>query len=815
LNVVRNINQPKCEYLFILSREIPFPKYHEKSLAIPILTDYNKTEIQLCFKSKMSQTIRDSTSALSSERSKRELLDGFFNKYLRVAQNKGGFMRGKCYWSVALLLFLCLAAVQVVAQESQNVSCINRLYHSWGDGVYDLAFRGYYGYLACGSDGLRIVGNPYRLDPGLSDFGQYQTTFANAIAISGNYAYLGDSHDGLYIIDFSNPLTPQLLLQIPFSSVYFNAIRIEGNYAFLCTYPNGLMIYDISDSASAHFVWSSVNATDVRDVDVQGNMAYLACAYNDFQVYDISDINSPQFINSYSCQDGEWVIGAAVSGGYAFLACGGDGFRVIDLANMQMVASIDSLHYGFRVKVVGNYAYTTYGDPECPLAIIDITNPLVPQTLGIYYPPEDLINFQVIDSQIFAADFHHGIRQIEIGDPTRPFESARYNRFGHDLDVVISGECAYIKSEYGLTPIDIADPRNPTESNSYETAWEYNDLKIIGNLAYIAQDYDTAFRVIGLSRPPQLLGSFLDQNSGGHERVAIYGNYAYLLEPGGLRIIDVTNPQNLQQVAYYTHDFFNAEMAVFDNYLILQDRDLNLLIFDVSTPTYPVLAGAWPLNDNCRDMKAADGWLYLLTDHKFWIFNLASFDPWTPSTEMTLIANPNSSLYSIDVSDNFAFITGDSIGLCVYDISQRTAPLLTGYSRLPVNPRGVAVIGHTAIVADYSNLGFYDCSAATGIKQYESPTPGSFALLPNYPNPFNSSTQIRFELPKQDHVTLTIYDILGRNVATLAAGEFNAGQHIVLWNGTDANGDGVASGRYYIKAKAGDAVQRLPVMLLK
>ncbi|MBM4169530.1 MAG: hypothetical protein FJ215_10320 [Ignavibacteria bacterium] len=65
--------------------------------------------------------------------------------------------------------------------------------------------------------------------------------------------------------------------------------------------------------------------------------------------------------------------------------------------------------------------------------------------------------------------------------------------------------------------------------------------------------------------------------------------------------------------------------------------------------------------------------------------------------------------------------------------------------------------------------------------------PTSFALNQNYPNPFNSSTVIRFELPVSSRVSLNVFDVLGRKVASLVQGEIPAGYHEVRWNAEDAS----------------------------
>jgi hypothetical protein len=74
--------------------------------------------------------------------------------------------------------------------------------------------------------------------------------------------------------------------------------------------------------------------------------------------------------------------------------------------------------------------------------------------------------------------------------------------------------------------------------------------------------------------------------------------------------------------------------------------------------------------------------------------------------------------------------------------------------------------------------------------------PTDIVLAQNYPNPFNPSTQIHFGLPEQAHVSLGIYDILGRKVAELVDGPCQAGFHSVTWDGKNQIGTPVASGVY-------------------
>ena len=96
-----------------------------------------------------------------------------------------------------------------------------------------------------------------------------------------------------------------------------------------------------------------------------------------------------------------------------------------------------------------------------------------------------------------------------------------------------------------------------------------------------------------------------------------------------------------------------------------------------------------------------------------------------------------------------------------------------------------------------------------------SSIPKAFGLSQNYPNPFNPSTAINFALPQTSNVRLDIFNILGQHVITLADGEYAAGTHEVIWNGTNSNGGSVSSGIYLYRVKAGDNVHTKKMMLTK
>ncbi|MDZ7797088.1 MAG: FlgD immunoglobulin-like domain containing protein [Candidatus Marinimicrobia bacterium] len=88
-----------------------------------------------------------------------------------------------------------------------------------------------------------------------------------------------------------------------------------------------------------------------------------------------------------------------------------------------------------------------------------------------------------------------------------------------------------------------------------------------------------------------------------------------------------------------------------------------------------------------------------------------------------------------------------------------------------------------------------------------SSLPEDFRLYQNYPNPFNPATTIRFDLPEDAMVNLSVYDITGRKVRTLVNGHLRAGYNRVVWNGSDSRGNILATGLYIYKLQAGEYVE--------
>ena len=93
--------------------------------------------------------------------------------------------------------------------------------------------------------------------------------------------------------------------------------------------------------------------------------------------------------------------------------------------------------------------------------------------------------------------------------------------------------------------------------------------------------------------------------------------------------------------------------------------------------------------------------------------------------------------------------------------------------------------------------------------------PKAVALGQNQPNPFSSATAFSFALPSESHVELSVYNIAGQKVRTIASATYGSGEHFVSWDGMDATGNQASSGIYFYKLNTGKTTQIKKMVLLR
>lgn len=106
--------------------------------------------------------------------------------------------------------------------------------------------------------------------------------------------------------------------------------------------------------------------------------------------------------------------------------------------------------------------------------------------------------------------------------------------------------------------------------------------------------------------------------------------------------------------------------------------------------------------------------------------------------------------------------------------------------------------------------GVWETSIVVSIVNYSNEVPAQFELGQNYPNPFNPSTLIKFSIPKDQHISLKVYDILGKETAKLIEQTLKAGTYEVKFTG-----ERLSSGMYFYTLKTDDFVQTKKMIMIK
>jgi len=114
----------------------------------------------------------------------------------------------------------------------------------------------------------------------------------------------------------------------------------------------------------------------------------------------------------------------------------------------------------------------------------------------------------------------------------------------------------------------------------------------------------------------------------------------------------------------------------------------------------------------------------------------------------------------------------------------------------------------------YGRFMMFTTLESTGIAP-TLPVPQDYALLQNFPNPFNPVTSITFELPTSSYVKITIFNLQGELVRTLFTGAQGPGRYPLLWDGADETGAKVASGLYFLRMDADGFTDMKKIMLIK
>jgi len=395
--------------------------------------------------------------------------------------------------------------------------------------------------------------------------------------------------------------------------------------------------------------------------------------------------------------------------------------------------------------------------------------------------------------------------------------------YGSCLAVAVTDTLAYVVAESdGMHIIDISNQAKPKEIGIFKTIERTTCVAASGSYAYIDEyinPTNSYLRIIDITNPiePVELGSLI-LNSVIRE-IVVRGSYAYIAaDRTGLHIIDITNPSLPKEVGFFDLEGTNGALvngvAVSDSYAYVTDEKTGLHIVDITNPTQPIEVGFFnmELKGSALKVTVKDSNAYLtnggfdLGGNGLHIIDIS--DPTNPSE----ISFFNEWIpFDVAVIGSYVYLTCFIEGLRLLDITNSSTPVTVGFFKSEGRIRDVVVNSSYVYVTDERNgLYILQNDLLVGVKENLNSILQKFNLEQNYPNPFNPTTTINYSVRESGFVQLKVYDVLGKEIATLVKGEKSAGNYSVKFNGNN-----LPSGVYFYTLRINNFVQGRKMILLR
>ena len=126
----------------------------------------------------------------------------------------------------------------------------------------------------------------------------------------------------------------------------------------------------------------------------------------------------------------------------------------------------------------------------------------------------------------------------------------------------------------------------------------------------------------------------------------------------------------------------------------------------------------------------------------------------------------------------------------------------------------IGLVRRDYIFFGYSSISLFSFDIVLTVPNQKN-SPLTFELYHNFPNPFNPTTTIKYDLPKTGNVILKIYNVIGQEIVKLVNETQTAGKKSIVWNGRDKFGKQLSSGVYIYRLEAGDYIKSRKMVLLK
>jgi hypothetical protein len=365
------------------------------------------------------------------------------------------------------------------------------------------------------------------------------------------------------------------------------------------------------------------------------------------------------------------------------------------------------------------------------------------------------------------------------------------------------------KATMGIEAIDISDPMLPKDCGGLILPGYTQNLVIKPPYLYAACQ-SGGLRIVDIHDIKKLseIGNFSNQDR--IDAVSVQDSLALLAgEQTGLTILDIRDPKNPKAIGFASTTPAYDVATDGNRTCYIAGPNNGVAVVNVTDPFHPVVAGQLKTDGLPTAIALLNGYLYAAMG--------------TVGVEIIELTNPAHKTVlktkgiagDIALADHFLYVVNGVGGTQVFDISDPMAPKEAGSVKSLSNSSGISACDQYFYIAD-GNAGVYILkNLGAAVAEGKKPIHESLLLSAPTPNPFNHKTVLKFYLPRNCPVALSIYNPLGRLVATVVSATMAAGIHTVVWDGREADGRTVAPGVYFYRFRTDNFTSTGKIILVR
>lgn len=387
------------------------------------------------------------------------------------------------------------------------------------------------------------------------------------------------------------------------------AVAVRGNYAYLGQGPR-LVTLDISRPTAIKFISrSDLLPGVVQDVEVEGNFAYVTTRYSGLHVFELSQPDKPQHISMVE-PDNPGCGSMVLQDGKAYIACNASGLFIVDVStpNAPVVLSSNEIPgVMLSIAVRDQTAYLVDASKE-GVRVVDIADPNNPAEVGFF--DTDLIpttykvmpwSIDMCGEQLCLAVFNYGLVVLDVSDSTNPSMIGGYSPFSPS-GIICDEKIAYLLSDLdGVRVFDLSDPTQPQQIGMMPTSvggFEFTIQDTVERNQFLTDgklfipDQARGLTLVDVSQPgsPVRIGQYVSPVPDWMFDIDVVDEIAYVAcRYGGLRVVDVSDPLNMTELAYDDerkdlHLQNPVDIDVYKDNALIADANTPFILWDISDP---------------------------------------------------------------------------------------------------------------------------------------------------------------------------------------------------------------------------------------